>query len=284
VSVGLAALPQTNKGHARIKRLLLLLLWLLFTECGAIAQAAMVLSQTRVIVTRDAPQAELVVRNEDRQPLLLQIWIDAQKERPRGNTPLVDSAPLAESTPRAESVQVSEPVPFLVDPPVMRLDPTETRNLRVFLVNVPATLPTDRESLFWLNVLEVAAMPTVQAYDARLDVSVLSRVKLFYRPQSYPPETTQRLRFDVLREGQDAWIAIHNPAPVHQTLATLTLRGKDAALALDAPMVAPFSETRVRVPPAAFSQALSADWILEFAVIDDDGNLIHDQAPLRLAC
>jgi len=229
---------------------------LALAACSLPAQAAMVLSQTRVVVSPDAPKAELIVRNADRQPLLLQVWVNAGQSR--------QTAPAQHATP------------FLVDPPVLRIEPGQARSLRVLLVHAPADLPTDRETLFWLNVLEVAAMPALADHDARLDLSVLSRLKLFYRPASMRVAPVPALRFHLTREGETAWLVIHNPAPVHQTLGSLALRTEDAALTLDAPMLAPFDTTRVRVPPAALSRAPSADWTLAFTLIDDDGNAHED--------
>jgi len=234
---------------------------LLLAACSLPAQAAMVLSQTRVVLASDAPRAELLVRNVDRQPLLLQAWVD------------VGSSRQAQTTPAQQAT------PFLIDPPVLRIEPGEVRSLRVLLVNTPADLPPDRETLFWLNLLEVAAMPALAEQDARLDVSVLSRLKLFYRPASMLAAPLPALRFAVAREGQDRWLAIHNPAPVHQTLGSLTLHADDALLTLDAPMIAPFDNARVRLPPAALSRTPSTGCWLKFTLIDDDGNgIAHEQA------
>jgi len=234
---------------------------LILAACSLPAQAAMVLSQTRVVVSADAPRAELVVRNVDRQPLLLQAWVDVRQSRQ------TQTAPAQQATP------------FLIDPPVLRIDPGQARSLRVLLVNTPADLPTDREALFWLNLLEVAAMPALTEQDARLDVSVLSRLKLFYRPPSLLAAPLPALRFAVAHEGQDLWLAIHNPAPVHQTLGSLTLHAQDVLLTLDAPMIAPFENARVRLPPAALSRTPSTGCLLKFTLIDDDGNWIaHEQA------
>jgi len=122
-------------------------------------------------------------------------------------------------------------------------------------------------------------MPALAEQDARLDVSVLSRIKLFYRPLSMVAASLPALRFAVARAGKDLWLTIHNPAPVHQTLGSLTLHAQDALFTLDAPMIAPFENARVRVPPAALSRTPSTGWRLKFTVIDDDGNWIaHEQA------
>ena len=49
-------------------------------------------------------------------------------------------------------------------------------------------LPTDRESVFWLNILDVPPMPvTKNADDANyMQLAIRSRMKLFYRPSGLP--------------------------------------------------------------------------------------------------
>jgi len=124
----------------------------------------------------------------------------------------------------------------------------------------------------------------VEDHDARLDLSVLSRIKLFYRPQAITIASQHPLRFRITREEDEPWLLIHNPAPVHQTLGHVRLRSNDTALALDAPILPPFSSARVRLPDAAITalqqRTGSTAGTLEFSVIDDDGNWINDAQTL----
>lgn len=59
-----------------------------------------------------------------------------------------------------------------------RVDPNGGAVLRIAYLKAP--LPTDRESLFWLNILEVP--PRDEDENNALQFSFRSRFKLFFRP------------------------------------------------------------------------------------------------------
>jgi len=155
-------------------------------------------------------------------------------------------------------------------------------------------MPSGRESLYWLNVLEIPASAAADASGPtpnHLYVSVQSRLKVFYRPQalarygadghSQALQETERLRFALERDdaGQ-TWLAIHNPAPIHQTLATLALHQPGTPpLMLDTPMLAPFETQRLVLPQTVDTNKPSTTR-LAFATINDDGNLIEDEQAL----
>jgi len=223
---------------------------------AAASHAAMTLGQTRVIVTDAERRVMVQVKNADRVPVLLQAWVDARGE--------------------AEHPPESSHIPFVLDPPVMRLEPGQTRAIQVMFTQPVPHLPTDRESLYWFSVLEIPALPDGDA-DSRLDVSVLSRLKLFYRP-----EVIAALRYRVNQKSdvaplrfslQSQELLIDNPAPIHQTLATLAIN--DTALA--PLMVAPLATVRVPVPAPLSHRAT-----LRYATIDDDGNLAEQTTVLTM--
>jgi len=215
----------------------------------ATTHAAMTLGQTRVIVSDTDRRVMVPVTNADRVPVLLQAWIDEAGE--------------------ADRPPESSNIPFVLDPPVMKLDPGQARAIQVVLTQVPTHLPKDRESLYWFNVLEVPALPADETgQDSRLDVSILSRLKLFYRPAD-----VARVRYRVNQKSpvpalrfslQGQALVIDNPAPIHQTLASLSINNTDVGSV----MLAPFATIRVAAPPA-----LPDPVRLTFATIDDDGNL-----------
>jgi len=241
------------------------------------AHAAMQIDRTRVVLNEADTSATLHLHSEDRRPLLVQAWIEEVKntadEASQGAAPALTSADF----------------PFFIDPPVVYLQPEKSHVLRILRVSAPGTLPAGRESLYWVNVREIPA--TVSAAENQLHISVQSRLKLFYRPQAlarYGADGYQqalasadRLRFVLERDdtGQ-TWLAIHNPAPIHQTLATLALHRLDAApITLDPPMLAPF-ETQRLVLPQTFSVNTPSTARLAFATVNDDGNLIEDEQAL----
>ncbi|ECU8483360.1 hypothetical protein B5I86_25125, partial [Salmonella enterica subsp. enterica serovar Pomona] len=69
--------------------------------------------------------------------------------------------------------------PFLVTPPLYRQD--EGRNM-LRIVRTGGQMPSDRESVFWLNVKAIPAMHESLAGKNTLQFAYVLRVKLFYRP------------------------------------------------------------------------------------------------------
>jgi len=245
------------------------------------AHAAMQLDRTRLVVLETDGSAMVQAHSEDALPLLLQAWIDAGGD---------DGAIQTQAAPPASPPTT----PFITDPPVMRLNPGGSRALRVLLVDAAETLPADRESLYWLNVLEVPAR-VADAAGSRLHFSVQSRLKLFYRPKALARyghdalPAAERLRFALEEDaaGQH-WLAIDNPAPIHQTLAALALHQSDGrVITLATPMLAPFGRARVALPAAPWAESAAVPTRaptparLHFATLGDDGNLIEDSQTLQ---
>jgi len=239
-------------------------------------QAAMTLGQTRVIVTAADKNAVVQVHNRDNALVLLQLWIDDRNEDDSHN-----------STSFVSHVRAMAPAtvvsPFIVEPPVMRLAAGQSQSARVSMAKTLAGLPTDRESLYWFNALAVPAHRVDDQAGDHVGGGVLTRLKLFYRPAALAgirhresQNNIAALRFELIRDELGwHWLRIHNPAPIHQSLARLTLVTQGAAKSLETPMVAPFASTRVRLPGAPRNPAR-----LAFATLDDDGNLIQAEAAL----
>lgn len=101
----------------------------LFSMTG---QASVVISGTRVIYPADANEVSVKINNGGPSPVLLQSWIDNSD---------VDAKPSAIK------------VPFVLTPPMNRVESGKGQTLRITYTG--DTLPSDRESVFWLNVLEV---------------------------------------------------------------------------------------------------------------------------------
>ncbi|MDZ5641631.1 molecular chaperone [Enterobacter sp. A103] len=69
-------------------------------------------------------------------------------------------------------------VPFVLTPPLTRVEGRHGQTLRI--TATPNNMPADRESVFWLNVLEIP--PTNKDGKNQLMVAFRNRVKLFWRP------------------------------------------------------------------------------------------------------
>ncbi|WP_251677901.1 fimbria/pilus periplasmic chaperone [Escherichia coli] len=72
---------------------------------------------------------------------------------------------------------------LLLPPPINRVDPGKGQTLRVTFTDLP--LPTDRESVFWLNVLEIPTRYEPKSNDNYLQVAFRTRIKLFTDQKIY---------------------------------------------------------------------------------------------------
>ncbi|UTH74786.1 molecular chaperone [Chromobacterium sp. IIBBL 290-4] len=124
------------------------------------ALAGVVVSGTRVIYRADDREVTIKVNNPGKEPSLVQVWAD------RGNE---------------KSVPNTADAPFLIMPPIFRVDPSKGQTIR--LTYTGADLPEDRESVFWLNVLDIPPLPKKTSEQQNfMQVAFRSRIKLFYRP------------------------------------------------------------------------------------------------------
>jgi chaperone protein EcpD len=217
-----------------------------------VARAGVVVGGTRVVFP--AEQGEVTVRlsNEGDHPALVEAWIDT------GNP---DSTPDTVSTP------------FLITPPLFRMDPHKDQSLRILSTQGSKPLPTDRESLFWLNVLEVPPKPTGPQYAGRnyLQFAIRSRLKLFYRPSGLAGDAlkaSDKLVFKAAA-GQGAALDVHNPTPYYVTISSLSLGAGSKPLPEVNGMVAPFGDLRLTLKGAA--QAPAAGTPVVFVTINDFG-------------
>lgn len=190
------------------------------------ASSSVVIAGTRVIY--DARESEAVVKlsNEGRTPALVQAWIDD------GN---VKAAP-------AEMA-----VPFTVTPPVSRIDPNKGQTLRILYTGEP--LPRDRESVFWLNVVEIPPKPTGDEAEVnRLQFAFRSRIKLFYRPaglKGTAGEAPAQIAWRLVRAGNRQALEARNPTAYHVSFSTLEATGGGKSARFDdGGMVGP-GETKV---------------------------------------
>lgn len=219
---------------------------------GGSARASVVIGGTRVVFPARQGEVTLRLSNESDKPALVEAWID------RGNP---DSTPDSVSTP------------FLITPPLFRMEPHKDQSLRILYIPGKQPLPTDRESLFWLNVLEIPPKPGAQYADRNyLQFAIRSRLKLFYRPANLPGDAIKapgQVTFKAAASGQGVVLVAHNPTPYYITIVKLSL-GSASQSELAAPgMVAPFGDLQLKLKDV--SHAPAAGTPVAFTTIDDYG-------------
>jgi len=216
------------------------------------AHASIVIAGTRVVFP--AQQGEVTVRltNDSDHPALVEAWID------EGD---INSTP-----DNAKS-------PFLITPPLFRMESGKDQSLRIIYTQGSQPLPTDRESLFWLNVLEIPPKPSGPQFAGRnyLQFAIRSRLKLFYRPASLQGDAMKapdKLVFKAT-DRSGAALDVHNPSPYYVTISKLSLGADGKPLDGVSGMIAPFGDLHLTLKNLA--QAPSAGTPVAFTSINDYG-------------
>ncbi|WP_346266500.1 fimbria/pilus periplasmic chaperone [Pseudomonas sp. WS 5021] len=225
------------------------------------AIGGVVITGTRLLYPADQKEITVKLNNNGTQPALIQSWID---------------------TGSVESTPTSSKAPFLLSPPVARIDPTKGQSLRVLFTGAP--MAQDKESVFWLNVLEIPPKPEAGADINTLQMAFRSRIKLFYRPTGLPgtaSEAIEQVQWQLVpaRDGQGLALQAFNPSAFHVSLIELELVAGAQRERSEDGMIAP-GETRqfvlptLKVRPAAGAQ-------VEFSAINDYGALIPTRKALK---
>ncbi|WP_336768278.1 molecular chaperone [Pantoea endophytica] len=178
-------------------------------------QASITVGGTRLIYNASENEASLPVSNtQDGVPYLIQSWVELS-ENSEGQ------------------------VPFIVTPPLFRLDAGHENTLRIIYTG-EKKLPENRESVFWLNVKSIPSM--TRSDENRLLIAVKTRMKLFYRPallaSKLAGEAWEKLKF----EPRGEHLLIINPTPFYVSLYSLKVGDKSIC---QPPMISPFSSETV---------------------------------------
>jgi chaperone protein EcpD len=217
--------------------------------------AAIVISGTRIIYPSDQKEVSVEMNNAGGVPLLIQSWIDD------GN---------AQSTPDTTKV------PFVLTPPITRVNGHQGQTLRVRYTG-QGSLPQDKESVFWLNVLEVP--PSSASGANTLKVAFRSRVKLFYRPiglQFDLTQSVQKMKWQ-LRKSANSWVIEGTNTSAHYlTFNSVKVGSNTVTLNLASSMFAPGEHKSLKLkgtPAPGINQ-------VELSAINDYGGINNFQLPL----
>lgn len=210
------------------KRALTALLACIGLSVAPLAPASVVITGTRVIYPGSSTEKTVRLTNQDPFPNVVQAWVDV-------NDP--------NSTPDKADA------PFLVTPPMFRMEPNTGQNLR--LVYTGSGLPQDRESVFYLNVLQIP--PRNEAYKDQNQMLVMlrNRLKLFYRPVGIadrPEDVARSLRFSLQQQGPGWAISIENPTGYFASFAEGKLVVNGHETLLETSMVSPRSQAVWSLP------------------------------------
>lgn len=216
------------------------------------ALAGINLDRTRVIFDGNNNSVSLHVENGDsKKPYLAQSWI----EDDHGNK--------------------GAKLPLVVVPPIQRIEPGASSQIRIQALPTVKTLPQDRESIFYLVMQDIP--PKVNGSNV-LQIAVQNRIKVMYRPKgmeqgarNIEKQWQQRVKL----EKQGKQIVVTNPTPYHLTLLNASTKVGGVPVPGAKPVMVPPYET---VAMSLKSEQLGQHPVLNY--INDYGGV----EPISLHC
>lgn len=217
------------------------------------AHSSLVIGGTRVIYEAKDAETTVKLSNEGKLPALAQTWVD------NGN-------PQAEPT--------TSQVPFLVTPPISRIDPGKSQTLRIVHTGEP--LPANAESVFWLNVVEVPPKPSDTEIN-QLQIAFRTRIKLFFRPDQLKGSASDAP--DQLQwHWTDGKIAVGNSSPYHVSLILAEVDADGVTAKSDGEMIAPGQKKILALDkPLEFKPGMK----VRFRWLNDYGGAVNGEAALQ---
>ncbi|CAI1599302.1 fimbria/pilus periplasmic chaperone [Serratia fonticola] len=201
--------------------------------------ASIVINGTRVIYPSDQKEVSVRLDNTGNSPVLIQSWLD---------TGDINAKPAAIK------------VPFILSPPINRVEGGKGQTLRISYSG--GSLPMDKESVFWLNVLEVPAKKQEKSDENYLQMAFRSRIKVFYRPAGLAGnanDAAQAVTWSIKGSSLQAF----NPTPYYVSFVSLTVNGKK----IEGEMVAPRSALTLAIP-ANKGNTVSGEFVNDYGAIN----------------
>ncbi|WP_186367032.1 fimbrial biogenesis chaperone [Yersinia aldovae] len=210
------------------------------------AKASVVMNGSRIIYSAGEKEHSVQLTNKDNFPNAVQVWLDSGD---------------AQSTPETGKA------PFIVTPPFFRIEANAGQTLR--LKYTGSGLPTDRESVFYLNFLQVPPVNKAEKNNKML-VLMRNRIKIFYRPESITgriDQVSDALTFSVRQQGKDVVVTGNNPTGFYATIASGEVVGAGKKLKIKSEMIPPMSQAKWVIP----NSSAPSKAVVNFLIVNDFG-------------
>ena len=224
------------------------------------AEASVTIGGTRVVYPLDQREVTVKLDNDSKLPSLVQVWMD-------------------DGHPDAKPGDIK--VPFVITPPIFRMDVNKSQTLRVMYSG--EALPTDRESVYWLNVLDIPPKAAGMTDANTLQLAYRTRVKVFVRPAKLPgkPEdAAAELGWKIVAapDGKGEALSVSNPTPYYVSCSEVDVEsGGHTYRNEKGGMVAPRA---TEVLPVAQMSAVPAGAKVHYTAISDYGGAITGDSTL----
>lgn len=223
------------------------------------ANADIVISGTRVIYPQSSKDVIVNLDNHGEKPLLVQTWLDDGRD----------------------GVNPQElKLPFVITPPVSRIDPKKGQSVRITYTGTP--LPQDRESLFWFNVLEIPPKSKAAKSENlnQLQLAFRTRIKFLYRPDGLKGtagDAAEHLTWSQKKEGNTLQLVAHNNSAYNVSLSSVTVKVGGKSYDVAHKTVSPLGDTAMVVK--GLTSATTGT--VQFTSINDYGGSDKHEAGLK---
>lgn len=200
------------------------------------ALAGIVINSTRVIYPEGKNEVTVRLESQNNHPSLIQSWID------NGN--------------KDEEIKKIK-VPFILIPPVTRIEPHQGQTLRISYLEDGFNLPAERESVFWLNVLDIPPKSSSGKAENLLQMAIRTRIKLFFRPASLQnlssTEAAEKLTWRLVKNSKNIMLEADNNSPFHISITSIETVSAGQRIRAEGDMIAPYAKATYVFPGEKFS-------------------------------
>lgn len=210
------------------------------------SQATVQLSANRLYYSAKNQDVNITVKNNEDREYLVQSWVDAV-----GNPELEHTAKL----------------PFIVSPPLFHMANKSEAVVQVMYAG--QGLPTDRESLVWLDVKAIPAMTDGEKkIKTKVMVAVLTRIKLFYRPENLPGNATDAIAELKWQKDANNTVTVKNDSAYYVVLNKIKINDEQVKVSVEDnnTVVAPHGSKTYPVKSAKSGVKVSWSGVNEFSV------------------
>lgn len=223
------------------------------------ANADIVISGTRIIYPQSSKDVIVNLDNRGNKPLLVQTWLDDGRD---GTDP--------------QELKL----PFVITPPVSRIDPQKGQSVRITYMG--NTLPQDRESLFWFNVLEIPPKSKAKEGESlnQLQLAFRTRIKLFFRPDGLkgtPGDAATQVKWSQKKEGNTVVLFAQNDSPYNVSISGAIFNANGKNYNVESKSILPFSV--ISMPVKGLTSNISGS--VFYQTINDNGGTDKREAKVN---
>ncbi|YCI29708.1 molecular chaperone [Erwinia sp. PK3-005] len=236
-------------------RLVKAMLTSLLLTYSSVSLASIQIMSTRVILNAAEKEQTFVIRNVGDSPSLVQLWL---------------------SDKNSNEMKIQDNLPLFITPPVGRINVNKRKVFRLFPTDQAiGVLPQDRESMFWINALDVPEQDANSTKKNKLSLAFRTRIKLFYRPENMKGnliEAAENVTWNKRQTTKGYEITATNNSPFHITLVNMKLMHGDKPVAtMPGEMVPPYASKTFLFKVAKPTGAST----LEYDYISDLGAFVN---------